>query len=389
MDKKLGMKIYGFILMILLGIVYSYSVFRVNLVDHIGVSVVYSGFPYMFKLLFFSVSMGFSGFLFRKMGSLKIAIIGSVFVVIGFFISYLGTFVSGNNVILIMTIGYGLFIGLGIGPLYMLPLRVLSSNLDKNVGLWTGITLFGIGVSPLFFAPMIEYLFDTFNIFQVFMILGIAYGILLPFITFKLARMDETKAVKTTEEKSVLTNRHFYVVYALFFIVMFIGLTFIGLAQNIGEGEFLIEPHIMAFLVGIFSVFNGLGRPLAGSLIDRISIYKTSLISFISLLVIIPLCIFLIDSTPLFIIMMIIVYLNFGSWLSIAPISTRRLFGKENYSKHYGYMFSAYGISAFIGTWTSSAIFSGMGLVGLYILSIGLIFVGLIVAILHRRLLSI
>ncbi|MDC7243032.1 MAG: hypothetical protein PQJ44_03585 [Sphaerochaetaceae bacterium] len=108
------MKVYGFILMILLGIAYSYTVFRLNLEDVVGISTVYSGFPYMFKLLFFSVSMGFSGYLFRKFGSKKIALIGTLFVVVRFFISYLANFVERDNVILVMTIGYGLFIGLGI-----------------------------------------------------------------------------------------------------------------------------------------------------------------------------------------------------------------------------------------------------------------------------------
>lgn len=46
--------------------------------------------------------------------------------------------------------GFILMIGLGIGPLYMLSLRVLSSNLKRHVGLWTGITLFGIGISSMF-----------------------------------------------------------------------------------------------------------------------------------------------------------------------------------------------------------------------------------------------
>lgn len=389
MDRKHSMKIYGFILMILLGIVYSYSVFRLNLEDEIGIPTVYSGFPYMFKLLFFSVSMGFGGFLFKKLGSKRVSLLGSLFVVIGFFISYLAKFVDTNSVVLVMTIGYGLFIGLGIGPLYMLPLRVLSSNLQKNVGLWTGVTLFGIGISPMFFSPMVTFLFDYFSIFDVFFILGIAYGILLPFITLNLARMDETKPVETHKEKSVLCNKRFYIVYSLFFIVMFIGLMFIGLSANIGVHDFGIEVHIMAIFIGVFSIFNGLGRPLAGTLIDKISIFRTSIISFISLIVLIGLCFIFTDTTILFLIMMGIVYLNFGSWLSIAPISTRKLFGSENYSKNYGYMFSAYGISAFIGTWLSSYIFAEIGLTGIYTIALCLLVLGLIIALFNRRVLSI
>ncbi len=389
MNRTHSMKIYGFILMILLGIVYSYSVIRLNLEDEQGVSAIYSGFPYMFKLLFFSVSMGFSGYLFRKLGSKKVALIGSIFVVLGFLISYLSKFASNDNLIFAMTIGYGLFIGLGIGPLYMLPLRVLSSNLQKNVGLWTGVTLFGIGISPLFFSPMITYLFDYYDIFQVFLILSISYGVLLPFITLNLARMDQTVSTQLVKTKSALANKNFYIVYALFFIVMFIGLMFIGLSANLGVHNFLIEKHIMAIFIGVFSVFNGLGRPLAGTLIDKVSIFKISLFSLLSILVMILLCFIINDSQILFLIMMGIVYLNFGAWLSIAPISTRRLFGSENYSKNYGYMFSAYGISAFIGTWLSSYIFELIGLNGLYTIAVILLTVGIGISLIFRKTLSI
>ena len=389
MKKNNTIKLYGFVLMVMLGIVYSYSVFRLNLEDEVGVSTVYSGFPYMFKLLFFSLSMGLGGYLFRKLGSKVIALAGSAFVVVGFFISYLAGFAETENAIVIMTLGYGLFIGLGIGPLYMLPLRVLSSNLDKHIGLWTGITLFGIGVSPMLFSPMVTYLFDYFSIFQVFLILGISYALILPVLTIKLANNDKTVHIEKHENVSVLKNKHFYIVYALFFIIMFIGLMFIGLAANIGVHVYEIELHVMAFFIGLFSIFNGLGRPLAGTVIDKISIFKTSVISFISILLIVGLAFWRIDSHILYLVFMGVVYLNFGAWLSIAPITTRRLFGAEHYTKHYGYMFSAYGISAFVVVWLSSYIFEMIGLNGLYVITLILLSVGLIITIMNRKVLRV
>ena len=96
-----------------------------------------------------------------------------------------------------------------------------------------------------------------------------------------------------------------------------------------------------------------------------------------------------INSEILFLIMMGIVYLNFGAWLSIAPISTRRLFGAQHYTKHYGYMFSAYGISAFVGTWSSSYIFEAVGLNGLYIIAAVLLTIGLVIAVINHKVLSI
>lgn len=85
---------------------------------------------------------------------------------------------------------------------------------------------------------MVTYLLDYVSIFQVFLILGIAYGLLLRWITLSLAAMDNTDDTAKFEETSVLKNRHFYVVYALFFMIMFIDLTFIGLAGILAKASF-------------------------------------------------------------------------------------------------------------------------------------------------------
>ncbi|MEM2772648.1 MAG: MFS transporter, partial [Candidatus Pacearchaeota archaeon] len=42
-------------------------------------------------------------------------------------------------------------------------------------------------------------------------------------------------------------------------------------------------------------------------------------------------------------------WLILGSWLAIAPASTIILFGEKNYSKNYGFVFTAYGLGAVLG----------------------------------------
>ncbi len=40
---------------------------------------------------------------------------------------------------------------------------------------------------------------------------------------------------------------------------------------------------------------------------------------------------------------------SIGGWLAVAPASTAKLFGKKNYVKNYGFVFTAYGIGAIFG----------------------------------------
>ncbi|MEG0774603.1 hypothetical protein [Clostridium sp.] len=55
----------------------------------------------------------------------------------------------------------------------------------------------------------------------------------------------------------------------------------------------------------------------------------------------------------LYIIAFSIFWFNLGGWLAIAPASTLGLYGTKYYSQNYGVMFTAYGIGAIIGVYTS------------------------------------
>jgi MFS family permease len=56
-----------------------------------------------------------------------------------------------------------------------------------------------------------------------------------------------------------------------------------------------------------------------------------------------------------------IFWLNLGGWLAIAPAATSYFFGKKNYIKNYGYLFTAYGVGAVIGNFLSGSIRDIMG----------------------------
>lgn len=50
-----------------------------------------------------------------------------------------------------------------------------------------------------------------------------------------------------------------------------------------------------------------------------------------------------------------------GGWLAIAPAATGIFFGAKNYSKNYGYVFTAYGVGAIVGTLLSGSLRDVLG----------------------------
>ncbi len=359
-------------LMLCLGIVYSYSLFRLEIESIYQIGETLSSLPYMLVLLFYAISMALSGVLFDKYSTLKLSLIGVFLISIGFILS------SFAQNIWLLSLYYGLFIGIGIGILYTLPLRVVASLHHKHPGLLTGITLMGFGLSPLVFAPIIEDLITGLGLSNTFMILGFTYLGLLTVFTLLLYKHDTKEKVKHQIDFSVLKNKNFYLIYFLFFIGTFIGLTIIGFSANIGTRLISLNLNQMAILIGVFSIFNALGRPLYGYLNDKLGFGIPASLSFLLSLI----AAFVANLFPLniyaFIFSFIIFYLNFGGWLGLAPAATIDYFGKNNYSKTYGFIFTAYGLAAFVGNLLSSTVISVFSYQGMYLFIAGFALIGFI-----------
>lgn len=363
----------GTLLMLLLGIVYSYSLFRLEIEELYDVSKTVSGIPFMFVLLFYSLFMAISGILYERFSSLKIAFSGVTLIVVGFILA------SYSTSILTITLSYGILIGSGIGILYGLPLRIIANLKHKQPGLLTGITLMGFGLSPLLFAPVIQYLIDSFGLSNTFMVLGLSYLVILIVLIIFLIQKDVKEKIKESVSFAVLKNREFYKIYTLFFMGTFIGLSVIGLTGNIGVDMIGISRTNMAIFISVFSIFNGLGRPLFGFLNDYKSFKFSASFSFLSLILISFLIYLFSTNLVVFILAFIIFYLNFGGWLSLAPGATLNTFGKEQYSQIYGFMFTAYGLGAFFGNGVSGGIVDSFSYEGLYILIAFISLIGLLV----------
>ncbi len=350
------------LLMLCLGIVYSYSLFRLSIESSLNINKAQSGLPFMIVLLFYAISMAFSGILYEKYSPLFIVIIGIILITIGFIGS------SFSHSIYMITIFYGLFIGIGIGILYTLPLKVIAQLNHPNIGYLTGITLLGFGVSPLVFAPIVEKLLFSYGLSNTFMIFGISYIVILITLTFPLLNKLEPIKYQKQSVLYILKQKQFYDIYILFFIATFIGLTSIGLASSIGVELLHISTKNIALLLGLFSIFNGLGRPIFGYINDHLNFKKSVFISFLSLVLSTSLLYVFHMQILVYIISFSIIFFNFGGWLSLAPSATLHAFGKNHYSKAYGFMFTAYGLGAFIGSGISSILIDTFSYQAIYML---------------------
>ncbi|MCB5270940.1 MAG: MFS transporter, partial [Candidatus Cloacimonetes bacterium] len=99
---------------------------------------------------------------------------------------------------------------------------------------------------------------------------------------------------------------------------------------------------------------NGLSRPLAGFISDRIGILKVMLVVFALQALVFLAFPFYVLSFSTLLIAAVIVGLGLGTALSLYPVLTSECFGVEHLGVNYGLVFSAYGFGAIAiqgGSW--------------------------------------
>jgi len=380
--------ILGIIIMMCLGTVYSWSVFRLPVERAFDIGSTQSGFPYMVSLAFYSFFMFLTGKYLDKYNPRIIISIGAFLVALGWMLS-----AYAPN-IYVLTITYGVIIGAGVGIAYGVPMTIVSKWFPEKKGLVVGIVLIGFGLSPLITAPLARNLIESYGITKAFLTLGISFGVIIPLLSypFRYPTELENKSLETSsvlrkhvndmDTSKMIKSKNFKGLYFNFIIGTMIGLMIIGMTSNVGVQLIKLSPKTVALLMSIFAIFNGVGRPIFGLITEKFSLRKAMLISY-GLIIIAALLMLIAKegSLGIFGIAFSILWFNLGGWLAIAPTATMQMYGTKHYSQNYGVVFTAYGIGAIMGVLTSGLLMDILANYNsIFYFIIGLCIVGMILS---------
>lgn len=350
-------------IMLCLGTVYSWSVFRVSIEELFHIGSTQSGFPYMVSLAVYALFMFLTGKNLDKYNPRLVITIGSVLVALGWILS-----AFAPN-IYVLTVTYGIVIGAGVGITYGVPMKVIARLYPEKKGLAVGFVLTGFGISPLVTAPLARNFMIHYGPMKTFLILGIAFGIIMPLLAIPFQHFNEEDNKYTQRDsnilkdsnikndsniKKVIGTKNFKGLYINFMIGTMIGLMLIGITSNVGIEFIRISSEKVTLFMALFAVFNGIGRPIFGFLTDKLSPKKAMLLSYV-LIIIAALLMLQAEKGSIFLycVAFSLFWLNLGGWLAIAPTSTLAMFGTKHYSQNFGVVFTAYGLGAIVGVLTS------------------------------------
>ncbi|MBU0496417.1 MAG: OFA family MFS transporter [Candidatus Thermoplasmatota archaeon] len=327
------------------------------------------------------------GRLSKKYGPRNIAILGGIFLGLGYIIAGL----VGANFPLKL-VGIGIIAGAGIGLSYVVPIAVGVKWFPDKKGLVSGLAVAGFGLgafiwillahppSLLGFNGLIQLqngMYTVANVDQTFIFYGIAFLILvligslvmvnppkgwLPkgFIPAQEKKDEKGKIINSATPKEMLSSRQFYLLWTMFFIGALAGLMVIGNIQNFAKSAtdgfathgFTVTAAADFAVIGAaicLPIFNGIGRIAWGQISDKIGRRKALMTMCIFQGIMMLAFLYTTVNPYAFYVAAALIGFNFGANFALFPAATADTFGSENVGLNYGYVFTSYGIGGIVG----------------------------------------
>ena len=345
----------GVFMQIALGAVYAWSVFRIPLTQTYGwtVSQVTLAFELAILVLGFAAFAG--GIWMRRVGPRPVAIAAAMLYGSGTALAGL----SHNLTMLYLT--YGVIAGAGLGLGYIVPIATLVRWFPDKRGMITGIAVAGFGAGALVTAPVAQRLITAVGVSSTFVILGIAYFVIImiaatvmknPPAGYAPAGFQPTSvggsAARDFTLPQALAAWQWYGLWLTLFLNTTAGIAIISQASPMAQEISRVNATAAAGLVGIISIANGSGRFLWAWLSDAIGRKAVFLTMFLLQALAFLLLSRVSGFAPLAALAFAIL-LCYGGGFGTMPSYATDYFGAKDIGSIYGLMLTAWGAAAIAG----------------------------------------
>ncbi|WP_415713617.1 OFA family MFS transporter [Maridesulfovibrio sp.] len=349
-----------------LGAIYAWSVFTPSLIEA-GWNKFQTQVIFSIGLVSFAISMVWAGKKIAQWGPMKLSFLSALVLGAGYALAG----ITGGTSFTALCFFIGLIGGAGIGLGYVVPIAVGMRWFPDKKGFITGLAVAGFGFGAMAWVKLAGAwgnLIGTIGLSATFSLYGLLFCLMIaaggiwmrfppegwvpegyrPETNPAAANEVEEENFSTTE---MLKTPQFYLIFTTFTFSAAAGLMSIGLMKLYPMEALQASGHSAAEASAIagtamavfFSLANGLGRIIWGSMSDKLgrkrSILLMNAIQGATLLAFTAMA----GNAFLLYVGATIIGFNFGGNFALFPTITADTFGTKNVGQNYPYIFLAYG----------------------------------------------
>ena len=342
--KRWPYLIYGFFMMLFLGLIYAWSVFITPLETTFGWVRSQTSLIFTISMSSFCIGGIAAGFLIKKASFRNTLYLSALFILCGFIGATRIHSLAG------IYLTYGILCGFGVGLGYNATLGLFTKWYPDKPGFCSGTLLMGFGFGGLLLGNLATYLMGIVSWQGTFIIFGIISAFLLSISTHiikenppKLEFSTSANQSAASDQTSVdleagqMIKRSSFWLYSIFTMFMGAsGLAVIGNAVPIAQ-EIGMPITLATTVAGLVSVTNGASRILFGSAFDLIGRRKTILIDACIAVIAVSILIAALSfsSIPLLIAGFILIGMSYGGVPPTSASFVNRMYGPKNFPVNF------------------------------------------------------
>ncbi len=339
--------------MIVLGSLYSWSVFILPLERTLKISRAEVSFIFSLATLTFTAGMLITPLLYSRLAPAWLAVCTAL-------LAGLGHVLAASLVLELVVLGYGGLFGFANGIGYSLAVQSVQQVGGRRRGRWTGIIVAGYTLGAALCAPIFERLLAEIGPAATFLTIGIALAAASAIAAVLFARSGLGKlGVGRVTSLGPPQSRSFALLWLAMAFGSLAGVFALGhaagLLASLEDGAALASAG-----VGLVTIGNGLGRVLggwsdeAGEPRQRVALLQGAAALALALMAVLGQPIILLFG-------LLIAGVGYGWMAGAFPLIVARYWGLDGVGLVYGRLFTAWGCAAVLGPWFGGWLFDLSG----------------------------
>lgn len=364
----------GVFTMLFSGVLYAWSILKIPFKASFEWSDSSLALNFTLTMCFFCLGAFFGSLICKKIGPKITLLIAGLLVGAGF----IGTGMLDSGAVYLLYITYALLAGTGIGISYNVVVSTVCSWFPDKKGFCSGCLMMGFGVSTLLLGNTINSLFENpaFGWSKTYTLLGIVVAVVLiiagivlrlpekgtqfPAPKAKKAVGKEAFEVRDFSTAEMLRSFTFWRAFVCMAFITAVGNSVISFARDLVISVDA-TPILATTLVGVLSVFNGLGRIITGAVYDALGRRTTMIAANVITIVAAGITLLAVQmhSLPVCIIGLCLTGLSYGSSPTMTSAFTATFYGQKYFSVNYSLTNFNLIVAAFIANFSNSLLSSG------------------------------